>query len=489
MVEHTREVAVKIFNVRAGFATNSSSSHSIVMIPAGMRVGTDEHNRFEYGWEQFTLADQESKSAYFATQLYHALDRENVSGETAVQLMNSWLGTNYTADTFCSYGVDHQSIWGIFSSSDPVDGGFVKSLYQYVMRDDVVILGGNDNSDGQTPPDGSFENDITAAIQHSGEKRIRQDGDYWTLFSPSSGHKVRLSMQDDALPYVKSTYPELVDVKLTDHCLYKCNWCYQGSTPEGKHAQLSEVLNLVDTFSRMGVFEIAYGGGETTDHPNFAEIIQYTASKNIVPNFTTFGVKWSLDREKALAVVNHAGAIGVSVHNAKDLNKISKIRSNLDNHMKSQGEKWWKLPSIMAQHVVGSVDLAETAELLERCWQEGVNVLLLGYKNVGFGENFAPHDLTGLDLVLRLRQEKGQAHYNARFSMLGVDTAFVQQFDPILQELEIPSVLKTAEEGKFSMYVDAVTMRQGPSSYMPDQMVDVDTSQLRDSIAQAYITW
>jgi hypothetical protein len=118
-----------------------------------------------------------------------------------------------------------------------------------------------------------------------------------------------------------------------------------------------------------------------------------------------------------------------------------------------------------------------------------VNVLLLGYKNVGFGENFAPHDLTGLDLVLRLRQEKGQAHYNARFSMLGVDTAFVQQFDPILQELEIPSVLKTAEEGKFSMYVDAVTMRQGPSSYMPEQMVDVDTSQLRDSIAQAYITW
>jgi hypothetical protein len=32
-------------------------------------------------------------------------------------------------------------------------------------------------------------------------------------------------------------------------------------------------------------------------------------------------------------------------------------------------------------------------------------------------------------------------------------------------------------------------MRQGPSSYMPEQMVDVDTSQLRDSIAQAYITW
>ncbi len=480
---------MKVFNVRAGFATNSSSSHSIVMIPAGMRVSTDEYNRFEYGWEQFTLADQDSKSAYFATQLYHALDREGVTGDTAVQLMNTWLGTNYSSDSFHSYGVDHQSIWGIFSGPDPVNGEFACSLYQYVMRDDVVILGGNDNSEGQTPPTGSFINEVTDAIQNSGEKRIRQDGVYWALFSPSTGHKVRLSMHDDAPAYVKSTYPELVDIKLTDYCAYRCEWCYQGSTKQGKHGDIRDIKSLVDVFSKMGVFEIAYGGGETTEHPDFAEILRYTASKNIIPNFTTFGVKWSLDETTALAVVEHAGAIGVSVHQAKDLNKIHKIRENLDQAMKNSGAEYWGLPSIMAQHVVGSVDLSETADLLERCWEEGVNVLLLGYKNVGFGANVTPHDLTGLDVVLKLRQQKDRAHYNTRFSMLGVDTAFVQQFDPILEELDIPRVLKTSEEGKFSMYIDTVRMQQGPSSYMPDQMVAVDKSNLFNSIAENYKVW
>jgi hypothetical protein len=108
---------------------------------------------------------------------------------------------------------------------------------------------------------------------------------------------------------------------------------------------------------------------------------------------------------------------------------------------------------------------------------------------VGFGASYEPHDMDGLDTLLRLRQNKGRVDWNARFSMLGVDTAFVQQFDSILQELEIPSVLKTSEEGKFSMYIDSVTMQQGPSSYMPNEMVPLDQTNLFESISKAYSGW
>jgi len=130
----------------------------------------------------------------------------------------------------------------------------------------------------------------------------------------------------------------------------------------------------------------------------------------------------------------------------------------------------------------------DLTQILEQTWELGIDLLLLGYKHVGFGSDKTPHDMEGLETLLRLRQEK-RPHWNARVSMLGVDTAFVQHFEPVLQELKIPTVLRTAEEGKFSMYVDAVTCTQGPSSYMPDHMQPLVMMDLVNSMKQAYVTW
>jgi hypothetical protein len=85
MIPETEVMVMKIHNVRAGFATNSSSSHSIVMLAPGHHVTTDEHSRFEYGWENFTLSDPASKTAYLAVQLRRALERSEIPSHTAVQ--------------------------------------------------------------------------------------------------------------------------------------------------------------------------------------------------------------------------------------------------------------------------------------------------------------------------------------------------------------------------------------------------------------------
>jgi hypothetical protein len=94
--------------------------------------------------------------------------------------------------------------------------------------------------------------------------------------------------------------------------------------------------------------------------------------------------------------------------------------------------------------------------------------------------------MEGIDTILRLRQQRKEPSWNANFSMLGVDTAFVQQFGSVLDELEIPKVLVTSDEGKFSMYIDAVKLTQGPSSYMPERMEPFDVNNAFDSIALAY---
>lgn len=477
---------MKIHNVRAGFATNSSSSHSIVMIPQGQREHTDEYSRYSYNWEQFTLADTHSKSAYFIAQMYQALSDASMNRDEILHVIQGVLGDHVDVHDLPDYmNVDHQSTWDGMQDSIMRTPDMIRAMWDFVQRDDVVILGGNDNSQGQLPPANSFENDCTRMFTQLGNRKVRQDGDYWVLFNVNSGTKIRMSFDAQVPPYVKSTFPELVDLKVTDYCQGGCEWCYQSSTKSGKHADLNNIKTILKALGQQGVFEVAIGGGEPTHYPHLAEVLEYAAEHGIVPNFTTFFVDWLKNKPLMKAVKAHVGAIGVSVHGVKDLNKVVKIKQAVD---RTSGRWDDRYVHVTAQHVVGSVPMEETAQILERSWEEGWDLLLLGYKSVGFGASHAPHDLTGLDTLLKLRQHK-QAHYGARVSMLGVDTAFVQQFDPILEALGIAPVLKTCEEGKYSMYIDSVTLSQGPSSYMPDQMVPLEITTCDQSIRQAYHSW
>lgn len=477
---------MKIANIRAGFATNSSSSHSIVMIPAGQRVSTDEYNRFNYGWEQFTLADPDSKSAYFVTQLMQGMRNSNLSDAEAVFAINNLLGTGYTDTDFGdNHGVDHQSVWYGLAKLMQDHPAMVQDMYRFIQRDDVLILGGNDNSEGQTPPDNSFQDTRTDFFQTGNtDLRVRSDRGWWITYNPLTGMKMRLNFDNTAADYVKSSMPELVDLKVTDQCLFGCKFCYMSSTKEGKHADLASVKKILDALADMGVFEVAIGGGEPTHNPDLPEILTYAHQLGITPNFTTFGVDWLRNQQLVDTVKHTVGAVGVSVHKASDLKKVKRIVETLHN-----GNKWSdRYVNVTAQHVVGTVDLADTADLLEQTWQQGVNLLLLGYKNVGFGTRMTPHDLEGLDTLLKLRQTS-RPHWGTSFSMLGVDTAFVQNFGALLEEMEINRTLLTSEEGAFSMYVDAVTLTQGPSSYMPEKMIPLDVSKAKDSILEAYAKW
>ena len=63
---------MRVHNIRLGFATNSSSSHSIVFWPEDLPIPpTDEFHQF--GWENFTVSDREGKRNYLAYQLFESI--------------------------------------------------------------------------------------------------------------------------------------------------------------------------------------------------------------------------------------------------------------------------------------------------------------------------------------------------------------------------------------------------------------------------------
>ncbi|MCA9886528.1 MAG: radical SAM protein, partial [Anaerolineae bacterium] len=351
--------------------------------------------------------------------------------------------------------IDHQSA---FKLPDPQHESFpalVREAMEFFMDDRLSIYGGNDN-DGSGDGDTPFDEYCPV--------RIRRDGDCYVIYNWWSGAKIRMAPEGKG--FTSASRPELVDLKITNQCPYQCSFCYQSSTPDGKHASRQDIGEVIEALgiNGAGVFEVAIGGGEPTAHEYFDGIIRTCVENYIRPNFTTFAVDWLLDDSKVSAA-NLCGGIGVSVHSEKDLGKVQKIMDRV------------KGPTVTAQHVFGTVPPEETMQILSRATDRKIPVLLLGYKQVGFGEG--GNEIDQRDIVQNWRFK-----YLEKLR-LSVDTAFAEKHQWFLDAVEANKLFVTKTEGAFSMYVDAVTGRLGPSSYCNDDQM-VPFTDLRSEIVARF---
>lgn len=114
-----------------------------------------------------------------------------------------------------------------------------------------------------------------------------------------NGKTMRIAL-DSTKPIQDLDYPEFYDIKLTDNCKGGCNYCYQNSG--GQNKDVDAVRKLTAFFTSMSInerpFQIAYGGGEPTLHPQFHEIMKLTRDFGIAPNYTTNGM---FIKDKAIA--------------------------------------------------------------------------------------------------------------------------------------------------------------------------------------------
>lgn len=459
----------RIISIRRGHATNSSSSHSIIAFRKSddFPEGISERH-YEYGWEYFVLDTPEAKARYIVTAYdlheghpeYDVIKQKLADyGVDADRLIVAMRGEEYDRD----YYIDHESVG---TGNAPYDIP-LSDWIDILMTDEVAILGGNDNTPG--PKDEMWDEGRKSMIDLKRSKILKIGEGSYAFYDPQTGDKFRWSRET----LDKSVAPELVDVKITDKCSYGCAFCYQGSTKEGKHAPLSTVKSIIDELAKAGTFEIAIGGGEPTEHPQFVEILKHAISKGVTPNFTTFTDKWINTKvgkgvEEAIKNSKHGIGIGVSVAGEKDLVKVGNIRDALSSVRGAQ---------VIAQTVVGVASAKVTTGLMDMAIRDGHSVLLLGYKETGRGTDFNRKEVTHEDVHEMISHFLGARTNDwedvSLMRHLSVDTAFLSQYGSVLDKLGIDPVLRTSPEGAFSMYVDAVTMRAGPSSWHPDLMRDL----------------
>ena len=447
---------MQIHNIRLGFATNSSSSHSLIFL----NNIADDYNNGSFGWDNFTLSNQSSKRKYLASILYNNISRITTKS-IAMAVVNEWIGTKITLD---GYGdnvnyIDHQSMICLpfeFGTSYP-DALFIQHLKEYLLQDNLVILGGNDNEDDHPLANGD-QFLFPLPYDYESNQVCRYDTKYgfWTIFNKNNGSKIRFSFNNKMEDFIpdRASAPELVDIKLTDYCPFGCSFCYQDSTTSGKDGDMDYIRIIAYKLSKYKVFEVALGGGEPTLMPGFVNILKRFKNYGITPNFTTKNMKW-LDNNKLMRdIMENCGAFAYSISSTQDIAKLYAAMVYND------------IPTSRCNiHIVmGTVLQYEFNKMLEDCNKFGFRPTLLGWKNVGRGKKSKPYDY-------HWWLTDAQKHKNP----ISIDTVLASQYEQELINANISPHMFHTKDGRFSCYIDAVSRKIGPSSFCEEsEMVDFE---------------
>lgn len=485
----------ELIQLRLGFANNSSSSHSLIIFPESTdKLKVKDKDLDSFGWNYFTAASNKAKQDYLA-DLIHQQISSSVGNAAAAEYIKELLGVDIS-QSVAEDGVDHQSVFLLPVERDGLTPhrGFIQAFSQWLSQDHVAIVGGNDNDDKvhsavkkgtafQLPYLPYDTTDKTQAMVAD----FDEVQEFWTLFSRKTGAKVRIRFNEgpplpEHVANLPSTRPSLVDVKITDKCPFKCEYCYQASLPTGQHAPLERIAEIARELGDARVLEVALGGGEPTLHPYFIEILELFSQSGIVPNFTTRNLAWLKNPEKARRITKLTGSFAVSVDSLAEAEKVwTQWKDYIDKNKEDNHRD--AVTQLSFQVVVGAVSIDEIKKIMEwstndeNFWN-GPSITLLGYKDVGFGSSWREDKedvITAQAEWVDMIQELGEQQYNVQ--KIRIDTALAESAKEKLQAIGVGDRVFHTLEGTTSMYIDAVAETMAPSSYAsPNQFEPFDSN-------------
>lgn len=143
-------------------------------------------------------------------------------------------------------------------------------------------------------------------------KHFKEDH-YSVIFNPDTGFFARKEDEGYPDPFWAPHGPELLDIAITNWCDRGCSFCYRKSDISGQHMSLEDYRKIMTQARSMHVFQVALGGGNPNQHPEFADFLRITREEfGIVPNYTTNGR--GLTETVLTATKQYCGAVAVSAY-------------------------------------------------------------------------------------------------------------------------------------------------------------------------------
>jgi radical SAM protein with 4Fe4S-binding SPASM domain len=277
--------------------------------------------------------------------------------------------------------------------------------------------------------------------------RFYKESNYYIAFNRDNGAFIRNGKNGED-PFYNVMGPELLDISITNFCERQCDFCYRNSNTDGDNMPVEDYERIIKEAEKAGVLQVAIGGGNPNQHPQFIDILLITRKNKIIPSYTTNGQ--GMTDEIYRATKELCGAMAISWYEpyfeAKEV-----IRKAQDFKIKTN------IHFLLNQKTLPvAIDLLETqGDLLEK-----INaIVFLNYKPVHSNESLCLTDGEEIkyffDLVKVFKKCK-----------IGFDSCMIS-YMPLLGEDLAPETVDFCESGRFSAYISENLLLY-PCSFMND---------------------
>jgi MoaA/NifB/PqqE/SkfB family radical SAM enzyme len=85
---------------------------------------------------------------------------------------------------------------------------------------------------------------------------------------------------------LKASFPDSLDLKITNKCVWGCPWCHESSTKDGNSFSLERTKEVLSQLPRVPI-EVAIGGGNVLDIPHETlELVDWMKDYGFLPRIT-----------------------------------------------------------------------------------------------------------------------------------------------------------------------------------------------------------
>lgn len=238
------------------------------------------------------------------------------------------------------------------------------------------------------------------------------------------------------------TYPTSLDIKITNYCDLKCEFCHEMSTILGKHADLEDLLDILQQLP--SGTELAFGGGNPLSHPGLIPFLTTCKSLGLVSNLTVNYLHIVLQYPLINKLIDEKLIYGLGISIPDDFNEgIINLINKTDN---------------CVYHVIAGVNDIEVLDKIKNSIIK--KVLILGYKSHGRGKKYLSDDV-----LTNLNNWKNNIGKYIKKVHLSFDNLSINQLEINLHlSQEEWDKYYMGNDGLCTMYIDAVKQEFSISS-------------------------
>jgi hypothetical protein len=263
-----------------------------------------------------------------------------------------------------------------------------------------------------------------------------ENGNYTVKLNLENGTKIRETEDDEFI----STFPECIDLKITNQCDMGCKYCHEDSTIDGLHGDVlnSEFINTLKPYT-----ELALGGGNVLTHPNLIEFLEVLKSKNIIANITVNQKHFISSKNTIRYLVDNGLIKGLGVSLLTPTDEFVELIKQYPNAV---------------IHVINGI---VSIEDLEKLYNKNLKLLILGYKVFRRGKDYYS---TTVERNKQVVYDK-ICDIIKGFKVVSFDNLAIKQIDVRrIFTNQGWNEFYMGDDGQFTMYIDLVKRQFARSS-------------------------